>query len=127
MSKTTKVLKLISFLMLLQTLVIAKGGGGGGGGGGDDKKSWKPKSELSESPFKWFKWQIVEYGKANPEIDVNQSCNTLSDCYNCTLSNCGWSTLTSSCNTIPGVNRSKPLTSTNFWKEAPKCKLNGDV
>ena len=96
------------------TCLSARGGGGGGGGGdggsGDDK-SFKPVTKLATSPTDWFRWQKIDFDKLNPNVNLNQACSQFTDCYNCTLSGCGWGTEYKKCVDKPGVNRSETLNS----------------
>ena len=88
-----KAMKVILIVMCVHIICFnGKGHGGGGGGGAASKKSFKPITKLTTSPTDWFRWQVLEFDKMNPNVNLSQPCSAFNDCYNCTLSSCGWGT-----------------------------------
>ena len=70
----------------------AKGHSGGGIKVSTDGSSntWKAHTKWEEMPINWFKWLVIEFNDANPDVPTDSACDTIKDCYNCTLSSCGW-------------------------------------
>jgi len=64
----------------------------------------------------------IDFGKANPEANMDRQCYKYTDCFNCTLSNCAWRG-GSQCEDTGYLYKSDiiGLTVTNFFNEAPKC------
>lgn len=40
------------------------------------------------SPFATY--EVVQLNKLDPKINLNATCETFKDCYNCTLARCYW-------------------------------------
>ena len=62
---------------------------------------------------------LVGYARTNSKIDTLKDCGNITDCFNCTLSNCKWGK--NKCDYYPAIQRTAVIDVRSFFYYGDKC------
>ena len=106
---------LLVVCLILTTVVSGKGGKGGGrGGSGGNGGGGSSKPQIRGNyPDVLL---TINMTQVNSKWSFEKDCSTITDCYNCTLNSCGWTSSNSSCGALQ-MEQYMPLFTSKMCKQ----------